>query len=813
MNKIIARKSNRKNEETGFIKPVYHFNSNNHFELVGNADIAKDIYANTGTVIVHKEFYQISQDFDDKEFFIIEIEETGNYQEFSPSSCKYQTKNGNTSTLKKLPMLIQSNIEDVLKDGIFLPYKNHKYVFVEDNESIYGPISILESNTTEETNWVKYKIEPLNTTDLSIDENLAQVVFKFSSNKLSEFIVKNSYGLNGMEEYISQIDFIVSKIDPEDILLTETDTSIITWAETYIPKAFPKQFPKIDSNEIVITSGRIDELRFKRFVGLNDKSVRWVNFIDSFLVNKYFNTEEGQDKIDQFIKNNKNKLLQDIEEELKTTAKQNQIELHKEVEELIEEKKGIESEIIKLKDDKDYLKSKSEELTKVENSISEKIKELERIENYEDLNKEYDVLFGFVNRLKQDKEKVTAELEELRNAYIEEANKGSHKKIVELMPYVKALSGVYPEEERDNKESIVLQKYSFKNVADINEIIIDLKQFLERNGRGLNEIEIANILTSVNQNFLTIFSGLPGVGKTSLANLLANYFCARDFAIEIPVGRGWSSKKNILGYYNPLKGTYQYDDYGFVKLLKSLNNNDKNLLERFPTHVILDEANLSPIEHYWSDFIGLCDKETGRYIQSNEFKDGKLFLPDGLRFILTVNNDHTTEMLSPRLIDRATILNIDYKYFDSIEVKKGDDETEENTSLNYEHLKSIFLPDEFSLNQSEKRVMNEIKDLFMEKNYKLGSQIPISPRKLKSIGRYCTTTRNIFNQYQENQFLALDYAILQNIIPLINGQGEGFKQRLSKLKDICLDKSLFKCADEIDNILLKGNDFKTYSFF
>ena len=74
---------------------------------------------------------------------------------------------------------------------------------------------------------------------------------------------------------------------------------------------------------------------------------------------------------------------------------------------------------------------------------------------------------------------------------------------------------------------------------------------------------------------------------------------------------------------------------------------------------MLDEANLSPMEYYWADFMNLCDDlsgdETVSLGENVEFK-----VSPALRFLATINNDHTTEILSPRLIDRAWIVSLPY---------------------------------------------------------------------------------------------------------------------------------------------------------
>ena len=78
---------------------------------------------------------------------------------------------------------------------------------------------------------------------------------------------------------------------------------------------------------------------------------------------------------------------------------------------------------------------------------------------------------------------------------------------------------------------------------------------------------------------------------------------------------------------------------------------------KYPFIILLDEANLSPVEYYWADFMNACDSDSAtKYLELG--KGFELKVPQTLRFVATINNDHTTEILSPRLLDRAFIISL-----------------------------------------------------------------------------------------------------------------------------------------------------------
>jgi hypothetical protein len=84
--------------------------------------------------------------------------------------------------------------------------------------------------------------------------------------------------------------------------------------------------------------------------------------------------------------------------------------------------------------------------------------------------------------------------------------------------------------------------------------------------------------------------------------------------------------------------------------------------------VLLDEAK-SKSDRTLSDFIKLVDLNYPRNIKisdSKEIKFGK-----GFRFVATINHDHTTEALSNRLIDRASIIQLEKLTKNSIGCRYG----------------------------------------------------------------------------------------------------------------------------------------------
>ena len=188
---------------------------------------------------------------------------------------------------------------------------------------------------------------------------------------------------------------------------------------------------------------------------------------------------------------------------------------------------------------------------------------------------------------------------------------------------------------------------------------------------------IVNIAICITQGLLTVFSGEPGCGKTSICNIFSEVLGLNKIAevigygqdscdigkryVPVSVERGWTSKRDFIGYYNPLSKTFDKSNRRVYDALHILDAEKHNGISRFPFVILLDEANLSPMEYYWSDFMNICD-DLGPQSKINLGEDHIFGIPETLHFVATINSDHTIEKLSPRLIDRAWIISLPQQY-------------------------------------------------------------------------------------------------------------------------------------------------------
>ncbi|MCD8409778.1 hypothetical protein [Tenacibaculum finnmarkense] len=824
----------------GYVRPEYSFFNNFQIIQIDKVNV-KEFFPNGGSVIVPYNFHSDIEDvFDENELFKIEYEETNSYDETKDSSPKYQSSGRGTSSISKLPLIINEDLNKVIEEGVIsLPYKNHSFVFIEDNNKIFGPLAI-SSNFTEEDLYeyideddnklYEYKVQSLLTKNLGLSEDYQDVIHEFDTVDLKEYIV-NKYYFNRSQRkedfYITNIKHLLKEVEPVNLILNESNEKII--------KIIEASFPEKEDESKLLKGGfnEINKLRYQKFLKIKEGSEKVFDFIKLNILPSYLQTDLGKEYVDSYINRNKEGVIQDKIEELKKEAEikakkdleeiQFSIEFLKEEKEDLTisvdknkiEKKKLEFDLQKLSNEKESIIENSKELASIEKSIFDKKQELKIVETFETLKntieeKEHEEKFYFnkIQKLEEDKKTLEEQITEIKKDLVKESEEDIYKKIREIRPYFELMNGSYSEQkENENNFPLLIDEeleLTTINTESLEVIIEDLKMFLQHNGRSYKKEEILNFIILYIQNFLIIFSGLPGIGKTSLSNLLSEFFTHKNCYLEMAVSKGWNSRKVLLGYNNPINETYQFDEFGFVKKIISYNKTPINL----PLNILLDEANLSPIEYYWSDFISLYDKDKDKRNLKLDLKSHNILkIPDLMRFMATINNDHTTERLSPRLIDRAPIITLESDNtltFDTVEninyQSKG--------FYDFKELEKFFNSKDVSLLSKEKEILGEI-----FKTLKNDGSILISRRKIKSITKYCNISRELMSKYTSNQYSHIDFAIAQFVLPQILGQGKSFEKMLDDLLELLIKYQLFKSSKIVKKIKEKGSSFQVFTFF
>jgi len=155
-----------------------------------------------------------------------------------------------------------------------------------------------------------------------------------------------------------------------------------------------------------------------------------------------------------------------------------------------------------------------------------------------------------------------------------------------------------------------------------------------------------------------ILTGLAGSGKTKLAQAFARWLSVPTECYEVvPVGADWQGNENVLGYPNGLDKETYVSKPALDLVIHARDNTE------IPHFLILDEMNLSHVERYFADILSVIEsEETIRLYDGDERKangnviPGRIELPKNLFIIGTVNVDETTYMFSPKVLDRANVI-------------------------------------------------------------------------------------------------------------------------------------------------------------
>lgn len=133
----------------------------------------------------------------------------------------------------------------------------------------------------------------------------------------------------------------------------------------------------------------------------------------------------------------------------------------------------------------------------------------------------------------------------------------------------------------------------------------------------------------------------------------------------VPVGADWTGNENILGYADGLQAMNYVAKPALDLILHAADHAD------VPHFLILDEMNLSHVERYFADVLSVIESDEGLELYSGDLQKPETWrktsaakavppklkqLPENLFIIGTVNVDETTYMFSPKVLDRANVI-------------------------------------------------------------------------------------------------------------------------------------------------------------
>lgn len=789
-------------------------------------------FCDTERVFVTGQFSDLKEKFGDKLFEVICIPSNFEARE---GDCRYVTRMTSCTDIKglqccqvfdhALPAASQPELVTDIKPLT-------KTILLRHDDFLYGPFEFT-CETDEESNNLRLKISAIST---PLNNTPQYHIGKIGSPQY----IQHLYEKQGLPIVLGNIKRCFEHAESIDFI---TDDQIIsTYGSKIAQNSEIRSFNKgtvaqIRKSFSTSVEHRKFPDRFKRLFSALETSNNWEGtrkeLVDNFLV-----TSSGKQVLENYIETNKEAFFKDEKQAyLKHLESENE-ELVVQIVELTNKKDKIEADIRKSLREREDMELNAESVVSLDTlsaqqkeMLDEKIAERNRV--LDGLHNEINTLQHKharfttmeaiekeINELERDKERAQGRLNEMNTQVEDVATKlrGSNEqltsRLLELKPHVDALSGIAPKPQPDSVNYNIPTKAIDASISDddLREELIDgVLESLNSLGRKTDYNSVANILTTVAQSQFTLFSGRPGTGKTSLAKMLGSSLGLQNRLLNIPVARGWTSSRDVLGFYNALSSSFNSSATGLYELLTHLNLENKTGQEAAPAICLLDEFNLSQPEHYFSPFLEMADPESKREIATGDQNSPYLEVPQYLRFLGTINNDESVQALTPRMLDRSAIIS-----FDNIE-PDYDLSLSSAHSLDSHKIKPIsgnkfvelFAPRSLELPQDIDRTLKLIVDTLREDKAELGTPINISFRKMKAIRSYHSVTSSM---YIDSRFTALDYAVSQHIIPLLNGYGQNFGKRLGLLADV-IPEEMEITQQMITRIIAVGNqNMFTYGF-
>ena len=703
-------------------------------------------------------------------------------------------------------------LNDISKRTIRIRHKPNKLILLKNSQDCYGPFEFMVSDIED-----SYGDETYYTLKIFVNSGS---INHYKASDLEQIIFEGNYSIrrNDRMRFIYRLENLQG-IEPIDCIDYIDNEELAAFLKNILEKSDDiENLTRIRETFLQIAdsfseNNMLSDFRIKKICEilqisdeLNDYKMR--------LTEEYFriNPKAKSDK-EEYLRTHTELLDEivrgDTQYEIKTKV------FNEEIEVLRKTKTELETQIMEGKKEIDQQKLEMEKLgekaiaqkqQEIEALLSSKKKELcdteiaiEKAEkDRKQMESDRDTWRRACDSVKEEYRKASSDL---NSVIVEWASNNRTTELTKLL-----VSQLELPEEENLFETRVVAESNVEVDLQADQIAHILCEKLSEAGRNISKDEAYNYLISITQNYITVLAGEPGTGKTSLCKLLAKALgiYGSRFA-EILVERGWTSSRDLIGYYNPLTKEIEDTQPAFSACLRQLDCENTNNIVQVPYFVLLDEANLSPIEYYWSIFNYFYDEPNNQKV---EYSNGVVYkFGAELKFLATINYDQTTADLSPRFLDRAWVILMNPISVDAIVSGLFDDSLVKNREkmISLDSLNKAFdwhnVKDK-KMNQITRNCLDTIVDKMKEGHH------TISARSLHAITHYYL----VAEEYMSSKEVALDYAVSQKILPCVNGSGKKYGEFLNGLMSICKANQLNKSAGILAKIIERSKH-EFYGFF
>ena len=317
----------------------------------------------------------------------------------------------------------------------------------------------------------------------------------------------------------------------------------------------------------------------------------------------------------------------------------------------------------------------------------------------------------------------------------------------------------------------------------IKEKVEAIKSYIATRGFNYEGDLIENFYLSLKSKPFVILAGTSGTGKTRLVKLFAEAIGAKMQLV--PVRPDWSDSSDLFGH-NDLSG--QFHPGAIIDFVKQAEW-DKDT----PYFLCLDEMNLARVEYYLSDFLSIIEtrdrKDNGAietdalvdasYFQSQSAREkyGRVYLPENLYIIGTVNMDETTFPFSKKVLDRANTIEFSFVNLMARATAGGQAIAQklDNSFLKTDYLYLQDCDDE-DLIETICFNLEELNQILVKANLHVGYRVR------DEISFYMMNNKKAKLLAEDAAF---DHEIMQKILPRVQGSSAAIKDVLCELFTKC----------------------------
>lgn len=226
----------------------------------------------------------------------------------------------------------------------------------------------------------------------------------------------------------------------------------------------------------------------------------------------------------------------------------------------------------------------------------------------------------------------------------------------------------------------------FSDNYTLEELCMSFRNFAASRLGLYYELEvIRQVFASFGAAKMLILQGISGTGKTSLPYALGQF--VKNPSLICSVQPSWRDRTELFGYYNDF--TKKYTETDFLKTIYEAHYQDNIRV------VILDEMNIARVEYYFAEMLSILElpRAEERFISVVSSKadndpekmiEGKVWIPDNVFYVGTINNDDSTFSVADKVYDRAIPIDLDDR------AKEFEAPDTEGIPIRMEYLSSLY---------------------------------------------------------------------------------------------------------------------------